>query len=44
MAMPAVKDLQLYEGDTTLYVFQWTDVDGNPFDLTGSAIRLVTNK
>ncbi len=44
MAMPAIRDLQLYEGDTTLYVFQWTDVDGNPFDLSGSAIRLAAKK
>lgn len=44
MALPAIKDLQLYSGDTSLFIFQWTDVDGNPIAIKNSQVRLAAKR
>ena len=44
MAMPSIYDLNLYEGDDTVWVFQHTDDLGVPQSLVGCQIRLATKR
>ena len=44
MAMPSIFDLNLYEGDDTVWVFQHTDDLGVPQSLAGCQIRLATKR
>ena len=44
MALPTVYDLQLYEGDDTIWVFQHTDDQGKPTNISGCVIRLALKK
>jgi hypothetical protein len=42
MARPAPYALNLYQGDSVLLKFQYTDAKGEPVDLTGGSVRLAS--
>ena len=44
MSLPAVKPLSIYEGDDTIFKFQWLGPDGYPVKIDRSQIRLAAKR